>query len=94
MLLEGVPKQLNVQEIGPDLIENIPTIEDVHHVHAWSLSQEHSLLTLHARVAEDANPDSTIAAIRTRIDERFSIDHVTVQIELEDCTDNPVTVSD
>ncbi len=94
VLLEGVPKQLNVQEIGPDLIENIQTIEDVHHVHAWSLSQEHSLLTLHARIVEDANPDSTIAAIRARIDERFNIDHVTVQIELEDCTDNPVTVSD
>lgn len=94
VLLEGVPKQLNVKEIGPDLIENIQTIEDVHHVHAWSLSQEHSLLTLHARVAEDANPDSTIAAIRARIDERFNIDHVTVQIELEDCTDNPDVMPD
>ncbi len=93
VLLEGVPKQLNVEEIGPDLIARVPTIEDVHHVHAWSLSQEHSLLTLHARIAEGANPDSTIAAIRTRLDERFNIDHVTVQIELEDCTDNPVTVS-
>ena len=94
VLLEGVPKQLNVQEIGPDLIANIPTIEDVHHVHAWSLSQEHSLLTLHVRIAEDINPDSTIAAIRARIDERFNIDHVTVQIELEDCTDNPDVMPD
>ena len=93
VLLEGVPKQLNVQEIGPDLIEHIPTVEDVHHVHAWSLSQEHSLLTLHARVAGSTNPDSTIVAIRARLEERFNIDHVTVQIELEDCTDNPAAVS-
>ena len=93
VLLEGVPKQLNVQEIGPDLIAHIPTVEDVHHVHAWSLSQEYSLLTLHARIAGNANPDSTIVAIRARLEERFNIDHVTVQIELEDCTDNPAAVS-
>ncbi len=93
VLLEGVPKQLNVQEIGPDLIAHIPAVEDVHHVHAWSLSQEYSLLTLHARIAGGANPDSAIVAIRARLEERFNIGHVTVQIELEDCTDNPAAVS-
>ena len=93
MLLEGVPKQLNVREIGPDLIARVPGVVDVHHVHAWSLSQEHSLLTLHARVTENAHPDSIIADIRARLNDRFGIDHVTVQIELEDCADNPVTAS-
>ena len=93
VLLEGVPEQLHVEEIGPDLVTHIPGVEDVHHVHAWSLSQEHSLLTLHARITEDTPPDSTIAAIRVRLAERFNIDHVTVQVELEDCTDNPAAVS-
>ena len=93
VLLEGVPEQLHVEEIGPDLVTHIPGVEDVHHVHAWSLSQEHSLLTLHARITEDTPPDSTIAAIRIRLAERFNIDHVTVQVELEDCTDNPAAAS-
>ena len=91
VLLEGVPKQLDVHEIGPDLVAHIPVVEDVHHVHAWSLSQDRSLLTLHARVTGGSNPDSAIAAIQARLAERFSIDHVTVQIELESCTDHPAS---
>lgn len=88
VLLEGTPAQLDVQAIGPDLVQNLELIEDVHHVHAWSLSQEKSLLTLHARICEDANADTAIADIRRRLAERFDIDHVTVQIEIESCADD------
>ncbi len=87
VLLEGVPRQLEVREIGPDLVSHIAVVEDVHHVHAWSLSQERSLLTLHARISEGANPDSATAEIQARLGKRFDISHVTVQIELEGCTD-------
>ena len=87
VLLEGVPGQLDVKEIGRDLVSAVDVVEDVHHVHAWSLSQEHSLLTLHARVLENAHPDSAIAAIQSRLAKRFDISHVTVQIEVEACTD-------
>ncbi len=90
VLLEGVPGQLDVREIGPDLVSHIAVVEDVHHVHAWSLSQDRSLLTLHARIIEGANPDSAVAEIRSRLAQRFDISHVTVQIELEGCTDDPV----
>ncbi len=92
VLLEGVPERLNVREIGPDLVARVPEVEDVHHVHAWSLSQGYSLLTLHARVAQGTRPDPVIAAIRARLNERFGINHVTVQIELEECSDDPAVV--
>ena len=91
VLLEGVPGQLEVREIGPDLVSHIAVVEDVHHVHAWSLSQERSLLTLHARIIDGANPDSATAEIQARLAKRFDISHVTVQIELEGCTDDSVT---
>ena len=90
VLLEGTPARLDVREIGPDLVSHLAAVEDVHHVHAWSLSQERSLLTLHARIADGANPDTAIAAIQGRLKERFDIRHVTVQVELEGCTDEPV----
>lgn len=91
VLLEGVPAELNVRDIGRDLVSHVPVVEDVHHVHAWSLSQERSLLTLHARVTEGTNPDSAVAAIQARLTDRFDIRHVTVQIELEGCADEAVT---
>lgn len=92
VLLEGVPKELNVHEIGPDLVSHIPAVEDVHHVHAWSLAQDRSLLTLHARITGDSHPDSVITAIQARLADRFDVNHVTVQIELESCADDPATV--
>ena len=93
VLLEGVPQQLDVHDIGRDLVSHVAVVEDVHHVHAWSLSQERSLLTLHARVTEGTNPDSAVAAIQERLADRFDIRHVTVQIELEGCSDETVTAS-
>ncbi len=90
VLLEGVPGDLDVREIGRDLVSSLDEVKDVHRVHVWSLSQDHSLLTLHARVLEGAHPDSTIAAIKSRLASRFEIRHVTVQIEFEACGDDPV----
>ena len=90
VLLEGVPGRLDVREVGQDLVSHIHDVQDVHHVHAWSLSQDRSLLTLHARVVESANPDSVIAEIQDRLAERFDVGHVTVQIELTGCADDPV----
>jgi cobalt-zinc-cadmium efflux system protein len=90
VLLEGTPAQLDVQEIGPDLIASIDSVEDVHHVHAWSLSQERSLLTLHARIRAGSNADAAINAIQRRLAERFDVDHVTVQIEIDSCADEAV----
>ena len=95
ILLEGVPAQRDAREIGPDLVANIAVVEDIHHVHAWSLSQDRSLLTLHARIVrivKDANPDSAIAAIQARLASRLDIGHVTVQIELAGCTDDAADV--
>ncbi len=90
VLLEGVPTELDIGAIGPDLTSAISTVQNVHHVHAWSLSQERSLVTLHARVVGGADPDSAVQAIRERLAERFNVQHATVQIELESCADGPV----
>ena len=88
ILLEGAPVELDVREIGADLTENLDSIEDVHHVHAWSLAQDRSLLTLHARIREGSDADAAINAIHCRLVERFDVTHVTVQIEVESCVDH------
>ena len=90
MLLEGAPEELDVREIGPDLVSTIPAVRDVHHVHAWSLSQDWSLITLHAQVVGGADPDLAVQSIRDRLAKRFNIRHSTVQIGLESCADGPV----
>jgi cobalt-zinc-cadmium efflux system protein len=93
ILLEGTPTHLDTVEIGKDLEQHIDQVEEVHHVHAWSLSQDKLILTLHARIATHAHADSAVKEIHHRLAERFDIDHVTVQIEVDSCADGSVSVT-
>ena len=81
ILLEGAPSGLAVADMAGDLQAAIADVEDVHHVHAWSITQERPMVTLHARICEGADIDRTVVAIKTRLKARFGVDHATVEIE-------------
>ncbi len=81
ILLEGAPSNLSTSEIETDLQKNVPDVEDIHHVHAWSITQERPMVTLHARICETADIDGTVVAIKTRLKARFGVTHATVEIE-------------
>jgi cobalt-zinc-cadmium efflux system protein len=85
ILMEGAPSGLQPGDIKEDLLQHIPGLADVHHVHTWSLTQERPLVTLHALINDDANPDELLKAVSKRLQERFNVDHVTVQIEKVAC---------
>jgi len=89
ILLQGAPRGLDLDAIAPDLIAAIPDVEDVHHLHAWSMNDEKAMITLHARVPDGTTPDAVSAAIKARLAERFGIAHATVEIECEHCADRP-----
>jgi cobalt-zinc-cadmium efflux system protein len=87
ILLEGAPAHLDTREIALDLREFVDAVDDVHHVHAWSIVQERPMITLHARVRAPAAVDEVTAAIKARLHDRFGVDHATVEVELERCAD-------
>lgn len=86
ILMEGAPQNLDPATIGSDLLNTIEDLEDIHHIHIWCLTQERPLVTLHARIKDEANPDQMLKTISSRLLERFQIEHATVQIEKTDCT--------
>jgi cobalt-zinc-cadmium efflux system protein len=88
ILIEGAPVGILPADIEADLKANIAEIDDVHHVHAWSITQERPMVTLHARLCDDGNAVAAIHAIKTRLRERFGIAHATVEIELVHCADS------
>jgi cobalt-zinc-cadmium efflux system protein len=92
ILLEGTPTGIDAARIGAAL-RSVPGVTDVHHVHAWSLTGERKLLTLHAVVEDDADHTATLSAIDRVLRERFGIDHATVQIERGDCIHAPKPAS-
>jgi cobalt-zinc-cadmium efflux system protein len=87
ILLEGTPTGLALTEIKADLEAHVDGVEDVHHIHAWSITQERPMLTLHARLTKHADPEQAIAGIKARLKEHFRIDHTTIEIELDACAD-------
>lgn len=88
ILLEAAPSGLDVREVQKDLETAIPEVQSVHHVHAWSLTEDRRLMTLHARISETAPPEQICAAIKERLREHHGIAHATVEIEHRDCADN------
>ncbi len=83
ILLEGTPEWLDVDELRKELKEAVPDVEDIHHVHVWSLTSENPLLTLHASVCQGGNHAQILMAIKKCLQERYGINHSTVQIEAD-----------
>lgn len=88
ILLEGAPPGLDVREVQKDLEASIPAVQSVHHVHAWSLTEDRRLMTLHARVNHtSAPPEDIAAAIKARLKQCHGVVHATVEIEHGACSD-------
>lgn len=84
ILLEGTPDGIDAARVGA-AVRSVPGVVDVHHVHAWSLTTERPMLTLHAVVEDEADGNDVLAAINAVLRERLGVDHATVQIERGGC---------
>ena len=87
ILMEGSPDWLDVSELRSTLEQRIPAIRDVHHVHAWLVGPQETLLTMHASVTAAANHAGVLKVAKALLAERFGITHATIQIEVEECVD-------
>src|SRR5579864_549485 len=87
ILLEGTPEGMNLADIKADLEQNVPEVRDAHHIHAWSITGEQHLLTLHVHPTAGTVSRDVVTAVQRRLAQRFSIEHVTVQVEEDVCID-------
>ena len=89
ILLEGSPPGFDSRELREALRSTLPFVLDVHHVHAWSISQERPMVTLHACVTLGTDSGVAVRKIKQRLAEQFRITHATVEIEYDACGDGP-----
>lgn len=89
ILLEGAPSDLDVREIQKDLEATVPDVQSIHHVHAWSLSEDRRVMTLHALTCDNVPPERVAAAIKARLKQVFGVVHATVEVEHRECADEP-----
>jgi cobalt-zinc-cadmium efflux system protein len=86
VLLEGAPTGFDTHAVEHEL-EDVPGVQGVHHIHAWSLTGETPILTLHATLRDGADRHAALTAVMQRLHDRFGVDHATVQIEEGECAD-------
>ena len=89
ILLEGSPPGFDARAVKDDIRAALPYVLDVHHVHAWSISEERPMVTLHANVSESTKAADAVRDIKRMLAEHFSITHATVEIEYGACGDDP-----
>ena len=87
ILLEGTPQDIDIEILQTAIIDAIPCVRDVHHVHVWSLTPEHPLLTLHVNVDPDADLTQVLQRVKQVLEDRFQIHHSTIQVEPAHCVD-------
>lgn len=86
-ILDGVPTGIKIEEIKNHLLE-INGVQDVHHIHIWSMSTNENALTCHVLI----NDLKDFPRIKNEIKEELKehhIEHSTIEFEEadEECAD-------
>ncbi len=87
ILLEGAPEWFDADAMRAAIVEGVPAVRSVHHVHVWGLTPQETLLTMHIDVADD-DPVSVIPEVKAILRERYGIDHSTIEVEQGACADS------
>lgn len=89
ILLEGAPDWLDVARLKDRISAAIPDVQSIHHVHAWGLTQQYPMLTMHVAVGEDhPDPCKVVRDIKQLLRAEFAIDHSTIEVETDICADD------
>ena len=80
ILLEGTPVDLDLPQVVR-VMREVPGVEGVHDLHAWSITSGYVSLTAHVEVAPAQSAGETLAALHRVLGERFRVQHATLQLE-------------
>ncbi|HVZ02342.1 MAG TPA: cation diffusion facilitator family transporter [Dongiaceae bacterium] len=81
--MNAVPKGIVLGEVRRHL-QSLPHVTAVHDLHVWAMSTTENALTAHL-VMDNGHPgDKFLAELSHELDDRFRIQHATVQIEIGD----------
>lgn len=91
MSLDAVPSRIVPAEVGASLAA-LPGVERVHDLHIWPMSTTEAALTCHLVMPGGRPDDAFLREAAKMLQERYSIEHSTIQIETalqEDCEQAP-----
>ena len=80
VLLEAAPKGMDPPSIGRAMASE-PGVVEVHDLHVWEVTSGFPALAAHVLVRPGDDCHSVRRRLQTMLDERFGIDHVTLQVD-------------
>ena len=89
ILMQASPSKVEIEKIKEEL-EKHPGIKNIHHIHVWQLSDHITHFECHAEVMHNIQiyeADKIRADLEKILFDTFNFQHVTIQIELDSCSD-------
>jgi cobalt-zinc-cadmium efflux system protein len=80
ILVQAAPEEIDLDALAADLAA-IDGVVDVHDLHVWTLTSGLDVASAHLMVAEDTDPHRVLDAAIAVLQDRYGIDHATLQVE-------------
>ena len=88
ILLEGAPEWFDRDDMQRRLVDGVPGVGEIHHVHIWGLTPQQLMATMHMSLTADAGPQAEVLRdAKLLLKEEYGIGHVTIEIDVDGCSD-------
>ncbi|MFU0506365.1 cation diffusion facilitator family transporter [Pseudaminobacter sp. NGMCC 1.201702] len=81
ILLEGAPANAGSTQIVEHLRKTVPGIQNVGHIHVWSLTSGRVLATLQVHPMDGVDVRALVRQVEAELKSKFNIDHPTIGID-------------
>ena len=88
ILMEATPSGLDIISIEKDIVA-LSWVINIHHVHAWMLTSQKLVMSMHVKVMKEEIIPTITQKIHDILKSEYNIYFSTIQCEGSDCLDNP-----
>ncbi len=91
IFMQGVPEGIDFDEVYNSILK-VKGVKSVHNLHIWSVNSKEIFLSCHVSIDKKnySGKDKLIKLINETLDSKFEIEHTTIQLEDEACSDKAV----
>ena len=86
VLLEGTPAHINLAAVEDEILATAG-VSAVHDLHVWTITSGREALSAHVIHAMSISQPDLLRELRTKLHDRFGVDHLTIQMETPDFED-------
>ena len=86
VLLEGTPAHINLAAVETAILDTTG-VSDVHDLHVWTITSGREALSAHVIHTPSTSQPDLLRELRTKLHDRFGVDHLTIQMETPDFED-------